>query len=291
MKKIESLRETMNMPNPNFPIKVHRINYEQYGKVVFPHHWHEHIEILYVVEGVANFECGSKPIIAKAGDIVVVNSNELHYGVSLSNKLSYYALIADLSLLQSQFVDAAESKFITPISQNRLLLHNYIKDDSAAQRCMMVIVEELSQQQFGYELAIKAELYRLLTILLRNHVATELSQDEYVQRMKNIERFDPVFQYIEEHYSEELSVDLLADMTGLSRFHFSRLFKEISGRTITEYITAIRLDKADYLLRHSSLSITDIAARSGFNDIYYFSRTFKKHKQASPSALRNRALK
>ncbi len=286
MKKIESLRESMDMPNPNFPIKVHQISIKQYGRVLFPHHWHEHLEFIYVVHGQAIFECGSRPLEARAGDLIVVNSNELHYGVNVSEHISYYALIADISLLQSQFVDAAESKFITPISQNRLLLHNHIQDDNAVQQCMMIIVKELSQQQFGYELAIKSELYRLLTLLLRNHLANELTQDEYVQRMKNIERFDPVFQYIEKNFAAELSVDLLADMTGLSRYHFSRLFKDISGRTITEYITTLRLDKADYLLRHSSLSISDIASKTGFNDIYYFSRTFKKHKKASPSAVR-----
>ncbi|MFD2116653.1 helix-turn-helix domain-containing protein [Paenibacillus yanchengensis] len=286
MRKIESLRETMDMPNPSFPIKVHFCNFHKYGEVLFPHHWHEHIEILYFVSGKAYIECGSTPLEVQAGDVVVINSNELHYGINITDSLSYYALIADLSLLQSQFVDAAESKFITPISQNRLLLRNHIKEDRKAQLCMMNIVDELNEQPFGYELAIKAELYRLLTILLRNHVAIELSQYEYVQRIKNIERFDPVFHYIEQHFDEELSVDFLAALTGLSRFHFSRLFKELCGRTITEYITAIRLDKADYLLRHSNYTISDIATRTGFNDIYYFSRTFKKHKKTTPSAAR-----
>lgn len=286
MKKLESLREPMSMPNPSFPIKVYHLHYYNNGEILFPHHWHEHIEMLYFTHGEALIECGSTPLHVKSGDLVVINSNELHYGVNMSDHVTYYVLIADLSLLQSQFVDAAESKFITPISQNRLLLHNYIRDDQHAQQCIMNIFHELDQQQFGYELAVKAELYKLLTILVRNYFATELSQTEYMQRMKNIERFNPVFQHIEQHFSEELSVEMLADMIGLSRFHFSRLFKELCGRTVTEYITALRLDKAEYLLRHSSFSISEVALKTGFNDIYYFSKTFKKHKSCSPSALR-----
>lgn len=286
MEKFEALREPMDMPDPYFPIKVHRVTFNDHGKVIFPHHWHEHLEFLYIVSGEASIECGSSMITAKAGDLVVVNSNELHYGISQSSHLFYYALIADISLLHSQSIDAAETKFITPITQNRLLLRNHISGDSKAAACMLTIIQELENREFGYELAIKSELYRLLTLLLRSHVATVLTQDEYAERMKNVERFAPVFQYIEERYKDELSVDLLAQMASLSRFHFSRLFKELSGRTVIEYITATRLDKADYLLRHSPLTVSEVAAATGFNDIYYFSRTFKKHKRVAPSSLR-----
>lgn len=286
MEKFEALREPMDMPDPHFPIKVHRNYADQVGKLVFPHHFHEHIEFLYFVSGEASIECGSTTITASAGDLIAINSNELHYGISLSSNLFYYALIADISLLHSQLVDAAETKFITPLIQSRLLLRNHISGDAQAASCMLAIVKELEHREFGFELAIKSELYRLLTILLRGHVATVLTQDEYAERMKNIKRFAPVFQHIETSYQEDLSVDILADMTSLSRFHFSRLFKEISGRTITEYITATRLDKADYLLRHSNLTVSEVAAATGFNDIYYFSRTFKKHKKANPSSLR-----
>lgn len=286
VEKFEALREPMDMPDPYFPIKVHRIAFNDHGKVIFPHHWHEHLEFLYIVSGEASIECGSAMIAAKEGDLVVVNSNELHYGVSQSSHLFYYALIADISLLHSQSIDAAETKFITPITQNRLLLLNHISGDSKAAACMLTIIQELENREFGYELAIKSELYRLLTLLLRSHVATVLTQDEYAERMKNVERFAPVFQCIEERYMDELSVDQLAQMASLSRFHFSRLFKELSGRTVIEYITATRLDKADYLLRHSPLTVSEVAAATGFNDIYYFSRTFKKHKKVAPSSLR-----
>ncbi|WP_139993128.1 AraC family transcriptional regulator [Paenibacillus paridis] len=286
MEKFEALREPMDMPDPHFPIKVHRNAFDQQGIVVFPHHFHEHLEFLYFVSGSAIIECGSTIIRASAGDFIVVNSNELHYGVSLSSDLCYYALIADISLLHSQSVDAAETKFITPITQNRLLLQNDIGSNSKVTASMLAIIHELEHREFGYELAIKSELYRLLTLLLRGHVATVLTQDEYAERMKNVERFAPVFQYIEKCYPEELSVALLAGMANLSRFHFSRLFKELSGHTVTEYITMTRLGKADYMLRHTPLTVSEIAAATGFNDIYYFSRTFKKHKKVSPSSLR-----
>lgn len=286
MEKYESLREPMDMPDPQFPIKLHRIGFSQQGGVLFPHHWHRHLEFLFFVKGEALIECGSASMSASAGDLIAVNSNELHYGISASTELFYYALIFDVSLLHSQSADAAETKFITPLTQNRLLLRNYIGSDESASACMHAIIRELEQREIGYELAIKSELYRLLTLLIRGYVGTVLTQDEHAERMKNVERFAPVFDYIDRHFKDELSVELLAGIAGLSRFHFSRLFKELCGRTVTEYITTTRLNIADDLLRRSPLSVSEVAAATGFNDIYYFSRTFKKHKHVSPSSIR-----
>ncbi|WP_028561570.1 AraC family transcriptional regulator [Paenibacillus pinihumi] len=290
MESYESLREPMDMPDPHFPVKVHHNHFEHQGEVLFRHHWHEHLEFLYFVSGEALIECGSTPIAAKAGELIVLNSNELHYGVSLSTKVNYYALIVDISLLHSQFAGAAETKFITPITQNRLLLRNHVKDDPLAFSSVLAIVNELKSREFGYELAVKSGLYQLLTLLVRNHLESVLTRNEYAERIKNVERFAPVFQYIEDNYHSELSVELLAEIAGLSRFHFSRLFKELSGRTITEYITAARLDKADDLLRNSKLTVSEVATATGFNDIYYFSRTYKKHRNIAPSTLRGEAL-
>lgn len=283
----EKLREAMDMPDPRFPIKVHKTRFSHVGTELFPPHWHEHLEFLYIVEGEAVIECGSTPLSAAAGDLIVVNSNELHYGVCGSADLFYYALIADPSLLQSSFSDAAETAFVEPIRQSRLLIRNHIRDDEEAASCLLSIVEELDRREYGYELAVKAHLFRLLARLLRSYSPTVLSKVEHAERLKNMQRFDPVLLYIDANYSEPLTVDALASIAGLSRFHFSRLFKELTGRTLSEYILAFRLNRADYLLRHSELTVTEIAAATGFSDIYYFSRTFKKHRNVAPSVLRN----
>ena len=92
--------------------------------------------------------------------MIVINRNELHYGLSQSDHLFYYALIADFSP-QSHSLDAPEMKFITPITQNRLIFENRISGDDAL-ASMLSIIHELEQQEFGYELAVKSELYRSL---------------------------------------------------------------------------------------------------------------------------------
>lgn len=276
----------MDMPNPYFPVKVHRTKTDEYGKILFTNHWHKHIEFLFCLSGKAVVECNSVPFTLEADELIVLNSNDLHAGVSASKDLFYYALIFDPALLHSPIFDATETKFITPITQNLILFHHKIVHDEAIKACILEIVKELDDQQLGYELSIKSHLYRILTLLLRNHVAQVLTVNDHTMRMKTLQRFAPILQHIEATYQEEQSVEALAEMAGLSRFHFSRLFKELTGRSVTDYVNGIRVGRAEYLLYNTSLTISEIALASGFHDIYYFSRIFKKYKNVAPTVMR-----
>jgi AraC-like DNA-binding protein/mannose-6-phosphate isomerase-like protein (cupin superfamily) len=282
----EDLREPMDMPDPYFPIKMHLCKADEIGKIVFPHHWHKHMEFIYITEGKAMIECNSNSMVVNQGEFVIINSNDIHYGVSMSENLSYYAMIADISLLHSQTIDAIETKFITPIIQNSILFQNHITNDTEIQNCILALIHEIQNKELGYELAIKSQLYSMMTILFRKYVVKVLSENQYILRIKNLERFHPVFKHIEENYMEGISVQKLADNVGLSRYHFSRLFKELTDRTVIEYINLIRIHKSEYLLRNTAMNVSEVASATGFNDIYYFSRSFKKHKNISPSALR-----
>lgn len=282
----EALREPMPMPDPYFPFKIHPCSKVKNGATLFPHHWHEHLEFLYCTSGKAMIECNSIPLTIEAGDLVVVNSNELHYGVSISDDLLYYAMIVDISFLHSHSPDAVETKFITPISQNRILFQNRISNDQEINSCMVSLIYELEVKEPGYELSIKSHLYRILTILFRQYVAPTESINEYKVRIKNLERFTPILSYIAENYQDPLSVSLLASMAGLSRFHFSRIFKELTNKTVTEYINIIRINKSEFLLRNTPMNISEIALATGFSDIYYFSKVYKKIKKEPPSQLR-----
>jgi len=287
MEKLADLREPMPMPDPSFPVKVHDTRFYDNGAILFPHHWHEHIEFLFFTGGNATIECGTTPYACQAGDLAVVNSNELHYGVSKSPELLYYAMIVDISLLQSHSLDAVEKKFITPISQNRILFQNLIRNDAEINDCMYALVHELENKTIGFELSVKAHLYRLLSILIRKYVAEPTDYDAYDGRLRDLERLAPVFHHINEYYGDKLTVQELADLAGLSRFHFSRLFKKLTDKSLVEYINIIRIHKSESLLRQSPMNISEIAHATGFNDIYYFSRTFKRLKRISPTAWRD----
>ncbi|MFB9278588.1 helix-turn-helix domain-containing protein [Cohnella cellulosilytica] len=103
---------------------------------------------------------------------------------------------------------------------------------------------------------------------------------------------DLVKEEIDRRYGEELSIDTLADLSGVSRYHLMRSFKERYGRSIIEYMTEVRLMQAKRLMSESGLPISEIAARVGFRSEPYFRTVFRKEVGITPGAyLRNRKRK
>jgi len=286
MDRYDLLREPMDMPNPLFPIKVHNCRSDGIGTPLFPAHWHAHVELLCFMEGEADITCGTHTIQAAGGDLVLVNSNELHYGISRSEELFYYAVIFDLSLLDSGSMDDSRTKYVTPIERNRMLFRNLIRQDDAMLACAHALIRELGERSFGFELAVKARLYELTCLLLRGYVSTFLSPEDSASRLSGLAQLAPALTLIEQHFRDRLTVDRLARETGLSRYHFSRLFKRLTGRTITDYINRIRIGHAEYLLHNTPMTVSEIAHAAGYSDIYYFSRTFKRYKGSPPTAAR-----
>ena len=92
--------------------------------------------------------------------------------------------------------------------------------------------------------------------------------------------------YIESHYIEDISIDVLAEISHYSLRHFTRIFSETYHTTPLNYILSLRINRACSLLKESRLSILDIAFQCGFSDNNYFSRIFKKRNGLTPKQFR-----
>ena len=99
--------------------------------------------------------------------------------------------------------------------------------------------------------------------------------------------FAPVVQHIREHYEEDIMLDDLMEICGLSKSYFIREFKKQVGSTPHEYLLAFRLRQAKQMLQTSGCSIEEIAEKCGFNSTSHFARAFKKENQMTPTDFRN----
>ncbi|HBG6914569.1 AraC family transcriptional regulator, partial [Clostridioides difficile] len=129
--------------------------------------------------------------------------------------------------------------------------------------------------------------YQLIVLLLRSHVDKIFSEDEFIERKYSLEKFEYIFDFIEEKYMDKITLKELASHVNLSVPHFCRTFKKITGKTTIDFINGIRLDKAIYYLKETDLNMTEIAMRCGFDSINYFSRLFKRNYDVSPTKYRN----
>jgi len=137
----------------------------------------------------------------------------------------------------------------------------------------------------GYELAVKAYIYRILVLLLRFYGEQTISETEKDRQRRTVDRLTPVLDYIDKHYAQKLSLGQLSSIANMSPHYLCRLFKSLTGKSPTDYINHLRVNKAAILLQESTLNITEVAMSVGFNDSNYFSRQFKKYKQVAPSTM------
>ncbi len=253
----------------------------------FKRHWHEHLQVYYFVDGMAYLECGLNNFKIVSGNIAIANSNELHYLESLSDNLKFYIIRIEPTFLFSNQVDLLQTKYLAPLALNHIVFDNLIQNDYLILKCIKTILYEYNNKEIGYELSIKANIYQLIVLLLRSHVYKIFSEDEFIERKHSLEKFECIFDLIEEKYMDKITLKELASHVNLSAPHFCRTFKQITGKTTVDFINGIRLDKAIYYLNKTDLNMTEIAMRCGFDSINYFSRLFKKNYNISPTQYRH----
>ena len=126
---------------------------------------------------------------------------------------------------------------------------------------------------------------------MRNHELTETNMHEVKGFLCNVDTdmqktIQDVSIYLQEHYTENLTLDNMAKQFHISKSSLTTNFKKMTGLTIKEYVRLYRIRKARQLLLKTNLSITEIALQTGFGNVTYFERVFKTFYEMSPLRFR-----
>lgn len=243
-------------------------------KLVTKNHWHEHVELHCIVRGGADFLVGDKHLHVATGDILIINSNELHGGVCTQAPYLGNVIIFDMGELSEE------------LSKKNFIFRNLIRDDKTLHSLIVRLFAELEQKQVGYKQLCRALSLELLVYLCRNYVVQTLPEKDSDRRKKNLERLNAVIRYIEDFYNQPITVKQLADMMHLSVDRFGHLFQENVGKAPLQYLNEARLRKAVSLLKAKQLSVTEVANEVGFHDYNHFGRLFRKRYGCTPNAVR-----
>lgn len=280
--------ETRDM-NGDTPLQFSTHVQDSYGATVMAQaHIHNFIEIIYATSGSFQILLNNKNYGFHEGDMVLINSNEIHNIFSLSEGLNRYIVIKfEPEMLYTTAQSLFEMKYVMP----------FILNDSTHQKIFLKadiektvipglihgISKEFEEKQYGYELAIRANIFNLFLFILRrwNEQNVDLNIDEALNK-DMVKRFEMVFDYIEENYHENITALDMAKLCNLSYSYFSRLFTKIMKRNFREYLNYVRITKSERLLTSSDLNITEIAMQVGFSTSGYFIQQFKHYKDISP---------
>lgn len=143
------------------------------------------------------------------------------------------------------------------------------------------ILKEMRDRSGGRDSQVLGLLIRLLVLIIRG----EGRNRDGRSRDPRIER---VLDHMRQNFFLNLSLPSAAELSNLSQRQFSELFKKETGKTFTEYLNTLRIDRAKEALKDSSLSITEIAFEIGYDDLSYFTRRFKASEGQTPRAYRKR---
>ncbi len=264
-----SLYEKIPLLKNNFTIKVMKCT----EHILFPH-WHEHIELLYFLSGSCRVTCDGNTFCAKGGDLVIVNGTEVH-SFNSDKDVTYYCLLI-------------YPEFFSDINFGNVMLENLICNDAYINEILEKIYAEHLENSEGSDMIIKGLAYSLMAHLIRGYTAARVPMKAPDFRTAALNRLDTVLEYISCNYSDRITTAALAEMCYLNESYFCRFFKATTGKSVISYINEYRVEKAALLLKNTNDKISKIATDTGFDDVNYFSRVFKKFKKQTPKEYRKK---
>lgn len=259
-----------------------------------PLHWHDEMELVYIKKGKGLVSVDFTAYEVKGGDIVVVCPGQLHTIEQLYQEtMEYENIIFHMDLLKSRQPDVCWDQYLSPILHQKtnlpVLLDERLSCYSRVSSCLDQIDEIRKIFPTGYELLIKGKLFEFFYLLCSNRPCPETSSGEKnrSRQKKSLEKTRQILKYVEQHYSQQLSIKEMAEACGFSQSHFMKFFKATMGMPFTAYLNDYRLTMASRLLLASEDSILTVAADTGFENLSYFNRVFKKKFNMTPSGFRN----
>ena len=244
--------------------------------VPFPRHWHSCFEILILLKGGMHVSVDDTLYETVAGDLVLVNSGVIHGFLDSRSNTAYHGLQFDISFFDESFINLRDTIF-----QNPVLKRNAAEEAvyEKWRRLLGDIAKEYRTKAIGYQIAIKAKLYELMLLILRE--SPKGDSKTLSRGSKQILSF--VFKNADD---PELSLEGAASALKLNKFYFSHAFKKFAGQSFHSYLTKTRVNFAKQYLIESKMSVTDIAFTSGFNSLQTFNRVFKAFTGFTPGDYR-----
>ena len=274
----ESGYELIPFQDESFPIRILQ-NLE--SRTPNPVTWHEQIEILLIQEGNLICECDFVHYLCRPGDIMIINPCEAHAVFPFETPARFHCLMIDPRLCGSR-EDIPIRKYLDPYTERRIRFNNNLHIEDRVRSIIEELIHKYTAREEGYELSVKGNLLRLLSLLFRY----EIREVDVPQKKLNYESIAPALTYIAEHYTNDISLADLSDRCCMNRSYFCRQFHELTGKTAMAYVNEYRLAKAKALLLTTQDSISEIAVATGFSDNSYFTRKFKELFGVSPSSMR-----
>jgi len=257
------------------------------GDEVCHSHEHDFIEIVYILNGKVIHQINDREYPTSHGDMLIINYGETH-SMKISKNSTYVNVLMKPEYISKSLENHENAFALLNLSEfesfKKLLDENKRKvtfkgdDRNKAEAIIDDIIKEQERQKPGFELFIRSQLNILLISLFRK---MSLDLDSSFDGIN-----EKLLHYINIHCGEKLTLSGIAKLCSYNVSYFSRIFKEYTGMTFTEYLKNARIQKALNLISKTNLNITDIVFEAGYTDKTRFYNDFKKKEGVTPLEYR-----
>lgn len=269
--------------NPNFLYTWKGTRDREKDEAVF--HSHDHLEMAFVLSGEGRYRFDEEIVPVQEGDLLIINPGVRHQALACPEVES---------TATEFFVGASGIRIpgmpdnILPVPGGGHIIHTTGElRQKLFKLCSSMEAEKAVRRQGRYFM-LKAYLMQMIILVVREQCEPEERTGGYAFESVNKKYVvEKMLNYFEDHFSEKISLDQVAENMYLSPFYISKIFKSETGDTPIRHLINIRLEKARELLKDGyEGSIQEVAASVGYDDAYHFSKLFKKRYGISPSQAR-----
>lgn len=260
-----------------------------YGFPVAPH-WHYYMEIVYVVSGHVKMQAENEEYIMGPGEMILFHPKMIHafyYANEQDVSLAVFKIDINSMTFTSNYSPKLALIFKAAQKKKKSLLFDasFVKQ-SGIDLIFKHCIEELKMHEYGYDLVIFGDLYRLLILMVRYWQKSGFTIDQDVYAEDESYDIYNILPYISSHLDSELKVSEIAQSCGLSYSYFAKQFQAIYGKSCKEYIEDFRVYKVEQFLMFTDFDLTYISQITGFSDCSHMIKTFKQRMGTTPKQFR-----
>ncbi len=283
-------REPTQHGSRDFPLAVYRSHPNHHADILFSH-WHDETELMILTAGEATFQLDGVPCSIKRGDMLVVNSGVIHAGTSTAFRTCAFVAVVFDPAMFSGLMNANERRmYLEPfLARQTALPVRLDTDDSTVPSlisCLVGAADNWLSDRPGSRTTMSAALLALLAAAARNAWFLPREGEGPGSGASKRARIRQAMQYIRTSCGQALDIDRMAAHVHLSRFHFCRQFREVTGMTPLAYLMHCRMQTAEALLRDPDRRIMDVALDAGFGNTSWFITCFRRMHGCTPAAYR-----
>lgn len=274
-------------------------------------HWHPEVEILLIKKGSYRIEINLEEHVLKAGDICILNSEELHQITGQGRDTVHEVLLFDPQILGFSYQDEWQEQEIGPFLNRTTIFKNILHPEALGYRRIRPLLDQVlkaaaeaesgkgreaeaepdleggaPEKSIGWYARCKLLLLQLFYQMTKEQLLISTDALHPAADLRKISHYKSIISFIEAHYQEPVSLRQMADAIPCSSQYLCRFFKEIAGVSPVQYLIAYRIERSCDLLVSTSSPILEIALDCGFENISYFIRKFKEIKGCTPRAYR-----